>query len=159
MGQSLPWAAGTRSPSAPAELQQEEGAGILQGCTAAHKGAFQLHSITLLSGFFFILFVSGGRQRGKERKPFPFFLDEMQWGDFLTMFLVLCRTFTRGFPCLGLSFQGKAEWELVPARRHVLKQSCLSPSANCQRSRSLKFSSQCSAPQGRLNKLRQCPGL
>lgn len=75
------------------------------------------------------------------------------------MFLVLCRALTWGFPCLDLGFQGKAEWELVPARQHVLKQSCLSSSANCQSSHSPKFSSQCSAPQGTLNKLRKCPVL
>lgn len=59
-----------RSPSAPAELQQEEGAVILQGCTAAHKGAFQLCNITFLLGFFFTLFVRFGEVKGKELNLF-----------------------------------------------------------------------------------------
>lgn len=43
---------------------------ILQGCTAAHKGAFQLRHITFLLGFFFILFVRFGEAKGKELNLF-----------------------------------------------------------------------------------------
>lgn len=66
-----------RSPSAPAELQQEEGAVILQGCTAAHKGAFQLCNITFFVGFLFYFICAFWGGEGEGTQPFPFFLDEI----------------------------------------------------------------------------------
>lgn len=97
----------------PAALR-EEGAAVLPGCTAAHKGAFQLHNTT----FFFIV-------------GFLYYFLGALWGgggegtDLFTSSLIKCSEeishlcfwffaehFTWGFPCLHLSFQSTAQGSL-----------------------------------------------